>query len=485
MVALLLLFLPLLSGILIFWIPKSFIKNIAFGSSVLSLALIVFVWAKGGSHSGLTSWDAPWVESLGIHFKIGMDGISILMVFLTNLLVPFILASSFKTDYTRPNLFYFLILFMQTGLIGVFIAQDGFLFYLAWEVALIPIYFIAGLWGGSHRIKITLKFFIYTISGSLFMLMGIIFLYLQTPHKSFDIAQFYSLNLNNKAQNLVFLSFFIAFAIKIPIFPFHTWQPDTYTDAPAQGTMLLGGIMLKMGFYGIIRWLLPISPHALLVFAPYILILSVVGLVYSSVIAFTQEDSKRLVAYSSIAHVGLIAAALFVNNFLGFQGAFVQMVSHGINLVGLFFVISIIQKQAGTRDINHLGGIASKAPILATCFLIILLGSIALPFTDGFIGEFLMLNGLFQYNIALSVVAGTTLIFGAVYMLRFYQATMLGPVSSHTNSFQEVEGSDRWVLFGLVFLVLLIGVYPEPILRLLEPDVSRIILEINNKLMIP
>lgn len=484
MITLLLLLFPLFSAFLCLIFPEQYTKSIAFISGSISFGIIAFTWSNASFLSDRIPLDQVWVESLGIHFKMGLDGISLLMVFLTNLLIPIIIASSLKTEYPKPKLFYFLILFMQAGLIGVFTALDGFLFYVSWEAALIPIYFIAGLWGGVHRAKTTLKFFIYTITGSLFMLMGIIYLYLQTPDKTFDIQAFYSLNLSPIAQNFVFISFFLAFAIKMPIFPFHTWQPDTYSEAPTQGTMLLGGIMLKMGLYGVIRWLLPISPHAFLIFAPYIIVLSIIGIVYASIIAFTQQDLKRLLAYSSIAHVGLISAALFVNNFLGLQGGLIQMLSHGINLVGLFFIVSLIQKQAGTRDIDHLGGIASKAPILATCFLIILLGSVALPLTNGFVGEFLMLNGLFNYNVALSIVAGLTLIFGAVYMFRMYQKTMLGNSGAHTMNFKDIEGTDRYVLFMIVFLVIIIGIYPNPIFRLTEPAVAKIILEINSKLII-
>jgi NADH-quinone oxidoreductase subunit M len=482
MITLILLFLPLISGLICLALPRNWVKNFAFISSLVNLGLIIYTWTQGSVVSDWTKVNMLWVESLGIHFKLGLDGISLLMVFLTNLTLPLIILSSFKTEYSKPNLFYFLILFMQTGLIGVFTSLDGFLFYVAWEIALIPIYFISGMWGGQHRAKITLKFFIYTITGSLFMLLGIIYLYLLTPQRSFDIDQFYALNINGTTQNLIFLSFFLAFAIKVPIFPFHTWQPDTYTDAPTQGSMLLGGIMLKMGLYGIIRWLLPISPKALALFSPYILVLAVTGVVYAGIIAFRQSDLKRLLAYSSLSHVGLIAAALFVNSYFGIQGGLIQMLSHAVNIVGLFYVVSLVQKQAGTRDINLLGGIAAKAPVLATCFLIIVLGSVALPLTDGFVGEFLMLKSLFEYNIILSIVAGTTLILGAVYMLRMYQKIMLGEETVHTQSFVDIKGTDRISLILICLLVILIGVYPNPILNLTKPDVVKILVEVSTKL---
>lgn len=482
MITLILLFFPLLSGLICLALPRNWVKNAAFISSVINLGFILYVWSQNSHLSDHLKLNWVWVESLGIHFRLGLDGISLLMVILTNLSILLIISSSFKTEYSRPHLFYFLILFMQTGLIGVFTALDGFLFYFSWEVALLPIYFICGLWGGKHRARITLKFFIYTITGSLFMLLGIIYLYLLTPQRSFDIDQFYALNIKDSVQNFLFIAFFLAFAIKIPIFPFHTWQPDTYTDAPTQGIMLLGGIMLKMGLYGIIRWLLPIVPKAVQIFEPYILILAIIGVIYGGIIAFMQTDIKRLLAYSSISHVALISAALLVNSYFGVQGGLVQMLSHGINLIGLFYVISLVQKQAGTRDINLLGGIAAKAPVLATCFLIILLGSVGLPLTDGFIGEFIMIKGLFDYNVLLSVFGATTLILGAVYMFRMYQKMMLGEATVHTQNFVDITGSDRWILILISGLVILIGVYPNPVLNLTNQDVVRIMVEVSNKL---
>jgi len=477
MIPLLLLLFPVISGILCLALPRNWVKNFSFLSSLISLAFIVYAWYTSPYHKEDFYWDRTWVESMGIHFKLGLDGISLFMVFLTNVCIPLIIVSSFKTEYSRPNLFYFLILFMQTGLIGVFTSLDGFLFYIFWEIALVPIYFISGMWGGPNKAKITLKFFIYTITGSLFMLLGIIYLYLQTPGRSFDIVQFYQLNLGLKTQNFVFLTFFLAFAIKIPIFPFHTWQPDTYTDAPTQGSMLLGGIMLKMGIYGIIRWLMPICPKALDFYTPYILVLCVIGVVYAAIIAFQQTDLKRLLAYSSLSHVGLISAGLFVGSYYAIEGGIFQMLSHAINIIGLFFVVSLIQKQAGTRDLTHLGGVAEKAPVLATCFMIILLGSVALPLTDGFIGEFLLLKGLYDYNLILSLFAGSTLILGAVYMFRMYQKVMLGPETAHTHSFVDVKGTDRVLLISISLFVVLLGIFPQIFLNLIDPEVVKIIVE--------
>ena len=428
--------------------------------------------------------DYTWIESLGIHFKLGIDGISMMMVLLTNLLIPIIVLASSKHQYKNPNAFYSLIFFMQAGLLIVFTAMDAFLFYVGWEAALIPIYFICAIWGGENRIRVNMKFFVYTIAGSLIMLIAIIYLHLQTPDNSYDIASFYNLNLPANIQGWIFGAFFLAFAIKMPVFPFHTWQPDTYTEAPTAGTMLLAGIMLKMGIYGAIRWLIPIAPLGFAEWGQTALILSVIGIVYASIIAFTQKDLKRLVAYSSIAHVGLIAAGIFAWNVQGLQGAMIQMLSHGINVVGMFFVLDILIRRLNTRQIESMGGIAKVAPFLAVCSLIILLGTVALPLTNGFIGEFLLLMGVYNYSIWYAAVAGLTIIFGAVYMLRMYQTVMLGPVNELTKSFVAIDTTEKSVLIIICVLIIIIGVYPQPLLHISEAAVTNLVDQVNQKILI-
>jgi len=360
--------------------------------------------------------------------------------------------------------------------------MDAFLFYIGWEAALIPIYFICAIWGGKDKIRVNMKFFVYTIAGSLFMLLGIIYLYLQNPAHNFDIDAFYALSLDPVQQGWIFWSFFIAFAIKMPVFPFHTWQPDTYTEAPAAGTMLLAGIMLKMGIYGVIRWLLPIVPAGVQEWGTTAIVLSIIGIVYASLIAFTQKDAKRLVAYSSIAHVGLISAGIFALNTQGMQGAMIQMLSHGINVVGLFFVLDIIYSRMKTNTISELGGIAKVAPKLAIAFLIIVLGTVALPGTNGFIGEFLLLMGVYQFNIWAVVFAGLTIIFGAVYMLRMYQQVMLGKTNELTIGFTDIKGTEQLVLIIICVLIIVLGVYPKPILHLSEASVQQLLEQVNQKL---
>lgn len=479
---LLLIFLPLVGAIITAFAGKS-AKIVSTVFSVVSLVLALVI-AGNFIPNASTQFEVnlPWIADLGINFHAGIDGISMLVVLLTNLLVPIIILSSYNHEYKNPAAFYALILFMQCGLLLVFTALDAFLFYIGWEAALIPIYFICAIWGGKDRIRINMKFFVYTIAGSLFMLMGIIYLYLQNPAHNFDIQAFYALNLDSAQQGWIFWAFFIAFAIKMPIFPFHTWQPDTYTAAPTQGTMLLSGIMLKMGIYGVIRWLLPIVPAGVHDWGQVAIILSIIGIVYASLIAFTQKDAKRLVAYSSIAHVGLISAGIFAFNQQGMQGAMVQMLSHGINVVGLFFVLDIIFSRVKTNKIEELGGIAKVAPQLALTFLIIVLGTVALPGTNGFIGEFLLLMGVYNYSIWAAAIAGLTIIFGAVYMLRMYQNVMLGETNSLTITFTDIKGTEKLVLYTICALIIVLGVYPKPILHLTEASVQHLLEQVNQKL---
>lgn len=479
----LLIFLPLLAALVLVFIKNESAKYTALFFGIAELALSVYYLAGFTPDASVQyAVDVPWIPQFGIYFSAGIDGISIIPVMLTTLLVPIIILTTFKQEHTKANAFYALILFMQAGMLVVFTAMDAFLFYVGWEAALIPIYFICALWGGENRIKVTLKFFIYTFAGSLFMLVAIIYLYTQNPNKTFDLHELYSIALSLKAQKLVFLAFFLAFAIKMPIFPFHTWQPDTYTEAPTGGTMMLSGIMLKMGIYGAIRWMIPVAPQGFNWFYPYAITLAVIGIVYASIIAFKQKDGKRLVAYSSIAHVGLIAAAILSWNIVGMQGALIQMLNHGINVVGLFFVWDIISRKMGTRDLSQLGGIAKNNPWFAVSFLIITLGTVALPLTNGFIGEFLLLNGVYYYNLRLAIVAGTTIILGAVYMLRMYKQVMQGPTNDLTITFTDITGSERVVMVIICTLIIIIGVYPQPILHLSDAAVTQLVDGINAKI---
>lgn len=486
MITLLLLLFPALASLALLVLNTKEAKRAALIFSIVELGIALFAlinFQKDASTQFLI--DTTWVSSLGIHFKIGIDGISMLMVMLTTGLFPLIILSTFDKTYTAEKSFYALMMFMQAGLIGVFVSLDAFLFYTCWEAALIPVYFIAAIWGGAERIQATLKFFVYTILGSLFMLAALIYIYLQTPGAhSFDLNVFYQTALNSSAQTYLFWAFFVAFAIKMPIFPFHTWQPDTYTEAPTPATMLLSGIMLKMGVYGIIRWMIPVVPQAFQEWSWLAIILSVIGIVYASLIAFNQKDLKRLIAYSSIAHVGLIGAGVFVFNAQALQGAMIQMLSHGVNVFALFYIIYLIESRTGTREINILGGIVHSAPKLAIVFTIIMMGSIALPLTNGFVGEFLLLAGLYQYSAIATAFAGLTIILGAVYMLRMYQRVMLGEANNLTSAFKDIHGNEKTILYIVVLLVVVMGIMPNTILTISDASVQNLISIVNSKLAI-
>ena len=481
---LLLIFLPLVGAIATALFAKQNTAKVsALAFSIFSLAIAVgllFKFTPDATTQFVVNY--PWISQLGINFHVGIDGISLITILLTNVLTPLIILASYKHNYNNASAFYALILFMQTGLLLVFTALDAFLFYIGWEAALIPIYFICAMWGGKDRIKVNMKFFVYTIAGSLFMLLGIIYLYLQNPANNFEWEAFYKLNLDATQQGWLFWAFFVAFAIKMPVFPFHTWQPDTYTTAPTPGVMLLAGIMLKMGIYGVIRWLLPILPQGVQDWGYVVIVLSVIGVVYAAIIAFTQKDAKRLLAYSSISHVGLISAGIFTLSIQGLQGGMIQMLSHGINVVGLFFVFDIIASRLNTNKISELGGLAKVAPKLAITFLILILGAIALPGTNGFVGEFLLLLSVYSYNMWLGAIAGLTIIFAAVYMLRAYQKMMLGETNALTASFKDINGTEAVVLYTLCALVIIIGVYPKPLLHLSEASVQHLVEQINQKL---
>jgi NADH-quinone oxidoreductase subunit M len=353
--------------------------------------------------------------------------------------------------------------------------MDALLFYFFWELALIPVYFLSSIWGGEKRIAVTFKFFIYTFIGSLLMLVGILLVYLHTKDHSFAWSSFTNTDLTSGEETLPFFLFFIAFAIKMPIFPLHTWQPDAYEQAPTATTMVLSGVMVKMGLFAVIRWVLPMFPFAAKTFAMPIIILSVVGMIYASLIAIKQDDIKRLIAYSSIAHIGLMAAAIFAGGTLGLQGVQVQMFNHGINVIGLWIIANAIESTLGTRKLSELGGLATKAPTMAILLVVLAFANIALPLTNAFIGEFLLFNGLFQYNIWIAAVAGVSIILGAVYTLQMVQKVLFGEVSAVTDNATEINSYSKWVLIVIVVFVIVLGVYPQPLIDLTKDSVNALL----------
>ncbi|MFM7710395.1 MAG: NuoM family protein [Ferruginibacter sp.] len=419
-----------------------------------------------------------WLRQLGANYHVGLNGIGRLLTLLTAVLFPFILWISDRTaSNNRPALFYGLMLLAQAGLMGVFCARDALTFYFYWELALIPVYFLASMWGGVHRIQATFKFFIYTFVGSLLMLVAILYIYAKTPARvieqgltmphSFSLEAFKAVTLTGTEQLVLFLLFFMAFAIKMPLFPFHTWQPDAYDQSPAPVTMVMSGLMVKMGLFGVLQWILPVFPkmsgsNAYMVVS----VLAVAGIVYASCLAMVQDNLRKLVAYSSIAHVGLMGAAIFAGKTSGIQGALLQMFSHGVNIVAMWMVVELIEQKTGSRKISELSGLANTAPLLTIFAVIIALANIGLPLTNAFPGEFLMFSGLFQFNKWLAVIAGLGIILSAVYTLNMIRLVFYGGSNSRTSDITDINGLQLLAFSILTLLILVPGVYPQPFIDL-------------------
>lgn len=474
----LLIWIPLITGLIAIFIKKSFsVKWFALISSLLTLAVSVvsLFYADVAHHPEYFAYNNVsyvWLPYIGSSFSVGLDGIGFVVTLLTAITFPLVFLHSHKREIERPNGFYALMLLFQAGLMGVFVAYDALVFYFFWELALIPAYFLVSRWGGPKRIPVTFKFFVYTFTGSLLMLIGILYLYQLTPQvqmdaaHSFSITAFYTTPLTAAQQTGLFWLFFLAFAIKMPIFPFHTWQPDTYEQAPYPVVMILSAVMVKMGVYAMIRWLLPLFPMAVVKYETLLVTLSVIGIVYGSCIALMQNDLKRLVAWASIAHIGLMGAGIFSGNILGLQGAILEMFNHGINILGFWIVVSIIENTTGTRKISELGGLAQKSPALAMFFLVILLANIGLPLTNSFPSEFLMLSGVFEFNKWMAAFACLGVILSAAYMLRMMRNVFYGPVSVNAVAAGRLGIVQILVLTIIVIIILIIGLYPDLILNM-------------------
>jgi NADH-quinone oxidoreductase subunit M len=418
-----------------------------------------------------------WLPSLNSRFTLEVDGLAKILILLTAISLPAILMASANNQYKQKNIFLSLLLFTQAGLMGVFLAGDALLFYFFWELALIPVYFLCSIWGGEKRIAITFKFFIYTFLGSLFMLIGILFLNAHTAEHSFSIQSFIHANLTDGQKITAFALFFTAFAIKMPIFPLHTWQPDTYEQSPTAVTMVMSAVMVKMGLYGILRWLLPLFPVAFAAHTNVVVFLSVVGILYASFIAIRQDDIKRLIAYSSIAHIGLMNAAIFTNTGIAIQGALIQLFSHGINVLGLWIIADILEQQTGTRSMQQMGGLAKKQPTLAILLVGFALANIAMPLTNAFVGEFLMFNGLFMLNPWLAAFAGISIVLAAIYTLNMVQKVAYGEISEKINAMPAPNKAAQAVLIILLIIVFVTGVYPQPLFTLTADTLQELLVK--------
>ena len=424
------------------------------------------------------SFISQWISKPNVSFALKADGLSLAMVLLTTVLTAIITFSSFGNEYKNAKSFYALILFMSFAMVGTFLASDGLLYYIFWELSLIPIYFIALVWGNGdveERRKAVVKFFIYTLAGSLFMLIAFVYMYQKAG--SFLIEDLYKVTLSENEQFWIFLAFFLAYAIKIPLIPFHTWQANVYQKAPTVGTMLLSGIMLKMGLYSIIRWQLPLAPLAAEEYKYVFIAIGIAGVIYGSIVALKQRDLKKLLAYSSLAHVGLIAAGTYTLTLDGLRGAVLQMIAHGFVIVGLFYTAEIIFRRYETRIIAEMGGIRSQTPKFTSMFLILVMASISLPATFNFVGEFTVLYSLSQVNIWFAIIGGTTIILGAYYMLRMFQHAMLGETNS--KMFSDVSINEGITLIAIIAVLLFFGLYPKPIIDLITPSLEKILNQIN------
>lgn len=469
MIAVLLILIPLIAGLASFFLKNDKgVRAWVLCSSLITLAvsLLGLTLLKDTEY---LQYQCEWMQTLGSSFSVKLDGMGQLLCLLNAVAYPLVILSTWNSSYKKSNNFFGLMLLAQAGMMGVFLSMDALLFYFFWELALIPMYFICSQWGGEKRIAVTFKFFIYTFVGSLLMLIGILYVYSHTPDHSFDITSFYNSTLSDKKQSFLFWLFFIAFAIKMPIFPFHTWQPDTYEQAPAATTMILSGVMVKMGLFGMLRWLFPVLPFASYQWGDFITPLALIGMIYASLIAIRQDDLKRLVAYSSIAHIGLMCAAAFAQNISGLQGLMIQMFNHGINIIGLWIVVELIEKQFGTRKISELGGLAQKAPVMAILLVIVAFANIALPLTNAFPGEFLMFNGIFgsqtKYNVWFTMLAGLGIILGAVYTLNMIRKVFYGNTNELTAATKDINWNEKLALGIIVLIIFCFGIYPQLILN--------------------
>jgi NADH-quinone oxidoreductase subunit M len=471
MILILLLLIPLLAGICSFALNGTVAKGITLAAALAMLG--VTGYAVGQLNGGVPlAFGRIWMPQLGVSLLLMADGMSGMLCLLTAIVLPVIIINNWNKEVEAEGAFYGLLMLSAAGLIGVFLAADGLLFYFAWELALIPVYFLCSRWGGERRIQATFKFFAYTFAGSLLMLAGLIFVYLHTPAHSYAWADMMAAGkaLDAGTQFWLFWLIFIAFAIKMPIFPFHTWQPDTYEQSPTPVTIILSALMVKMGIYAVVRWLMPLVPAGTAYWSDTVLILAVIGIIYASCIAMVQTDIKRLVAYSSIAHMGLMVAGAFAGTPQGMHGLLVQMFNHGINITGMWLLVSLIENRYGTRDMTKLGGMASSAPKMAIALVIISFANIALPLTNGFIGEFMLFHGLFQsgspYHITLMVLSGLGVILSAVYTLTMVQRVAYGNAVAAGKDYRDLTVNEWIGLAVIIAVILALGVYPKPLLML-------------------
>ncbi len=488
---------PIVGSVLVLFLKnekKELIRWYALAVSLLAFVISLIVYA--GFNSQDTSFQFVhsfvWIKSLNIGYTVGVDGISLLLVLLTTFLTPITLLSTWNAIQKNVKMFTFSMLMLEAGMLGVFISIDLFLFYIFWEAMLIPMYFIIGIWGGERRIYASVKFFIFTMFGSLLMLVAIIWLvvYASEMNGTFtsNLLDLYKIGpqVPRNIQSWMFGAFFLSFAIKVPLFPLHTWLPDAHVEAPTAGSVILAGVLLKMGTYGLIRFCLPLFPQSAVEYAPIISVFAVIGIIYGALVAMIQPDMKKLVAYSSVSHLGFVVLGIFAMTVEAMQGAVIQMVNHGLSTGALFLLVGVVYERTHRRDIAFYGGIAKIVPIYATALMIASLSSIGLPGLNGFIGEFLILIGSFKSSVLnnwwFTIFAATGVIFAAVYMLWMYQRVVFGEVNNPElkNELTDLNKREMIVLIPIFIFIVWIGIYPSTFLQLTESASQSILQQVSN-----
>jgi NADH-quinone oxidoreductase subunit M len=485
-------FLPVLGAAVVFLLPRraeGLVKVTALATSLVTFAVSVPLFTRFDASLSAYQFveQRTWMPTLGVSYHLGVDGISLLLVLLTTFLMPLVLLSSWHSIERRWKEFAITMLLLETGMLGVFVALDLFLFYIFWEAMLVPMYLIIGIWGGPNRVYAAVKFILYTLTGSLLMLVAILALYFingaATGAYTFDLPVLARYVLPaGRAQNLMFLAFALAFAIKVPMWPFHTWLPDAHTEAPTPGSVILAGVLLKMGTYGFLRFCLPLFPQATMTFAPWMFALAVIGIIYGAWVSTVQADMKKLVAYSSVSHLGFVVLGLFTLNPQGMVGAIIQMVNHGLSTGALFLIVGMLYERRHTRLIAEYGGLWKIVPALSVLFLVVTFSSIGLPGLNGFVGEFLILVGAFQVHRPAAVLATTGIIFAAVYLLWMYQRVIFGDITHEENRALPDLSLREWViLVPVLACIIWIGVYPVALTGKTEASVQALIVQVQTK----
>ncbi|MSR77399.1 MAG: NADH-quinone oxidoreductase subunit M [Candidatus Omnitrophica bacterium] len=477
-------FMPLLGGLVVLFTPKDnakAIRTIAVITTLLAGLLSLKALMGFNPASGIQFIEkVMWIPQFNAHYSLGVDGISLPMVLLTTLISILACLASFGIK-ERIKEYFFLFLFLETGMLGTFMSLDLFLFYVFWEIVLVPMYFLIGIWGGARKEYAAIKFFLYTLFGSLFMLLGILALYFHSTPHTFDWVELSKMHFAVRFQKFAFLAFFLGFAIKVPIFPFHTWLPDAHVEAPTPISVILAGVLLKMGTYGFFRFSYPLFPDAAHWFQPYMGILAVIGIVYGGFVALAQTDFKKMVAYSSVSHMGFVLLGLAAFTANGFNGAMLQMFTHGTITGGLFLLVGVLYDRAHTRDMNAFGGLSAQMPAYGGFLIFFSMASLGLPGLSGFISEFLVLLGVFQYKKLFAVLSCIGIILAAAYLLYMIRKVLLGPKNEKWSKLTDINAFEVVTLVPLMLLIVSIGLYPKMILNLMSPTVEALLVQVGGK----